>query len=417
MELEERIQRLNHFGDCLNENADRLCLKLKQAAGITVKDSKNRDLRLCVYLIRQMVPDKLKKFDPAFDLQNTTPFGRIAVLLPYNSVFLTMAMSMASAYLVGNSVFVHLPSKFTNLTKLLHEIIYDTLPGVELSDIERGRDFLNSCLEREDIRLINCFSNDKWITHYYKKVKNSHKKFLFEGPGKDPFIVFPDANLEKAIIAAITAGFINSGQLCCSPERFYVHHEIYDSFISLLLTLVRNVKVGPQKNEEEQDIGPLGSTRVVENIKEQFVDAVEKGAQILHGGDFQHFEGDCLPTCMPTVMTNCNHQMNIMINETFGPVIPIKTFKDEQEVLNLANDSQYGLTATLFGGSQNFVKKLQDSYGRIFHNSCFADPENDDVFLYWGGFGNSAWVWEWKGRNFITRKGPRFFVKEFSRQS
>ena len=225
------------------------------------------------------------------------------------------------------------------------------------------------------------------------------------------------ANLEKAIIAAITAGFINSGQLCCSPERFYVHHEIYDSFISLLLTLVRNVKVGPQKNEEEQDIGPLGSTRVVENIKEQFVDAVEKGAQILHGGDFQHFEGDCLPTCMPTVMTNCNHQMNIMINETFGPVIPIKTFKDEQEVLNLANDSQYGLTATLFGGSQNFVKKLQDSYGRIFHNSCFADPENDDVFLYWGGFGNSAWVWEWKGRNFITRKGPRFFVKEFSRQS
>ena len=76
--------------------------------------------------------------------------------------------------------------KFVNLTKLLHELIYDTLPGVELSDVERGRDFLNSCLEREDIQLINCFSNDKWITPYYKKVKDSHKKFLFEGPGKDP---------------------------------------------------------------------------------------------------------------------------------------------------------------------------------------------------------------------------------------
>ena len=74
MELEERIQCLNHFADCLNENADSLCLKVKQAAGITVKDSKNRDLKSCLYLIRQMVPDKLKKFDPAFDLQDATPF-------------------------------------------------------------------------------------------------------------------------------------------------------------------------------------------------------------------------------------------------------------------------------------------------------------------------------------------------------
>jgi betaine-aldehyde dehydrogenase len=164
--------------------------------------------------------------------------------------------------------------------------------------------------------------------------------------GKDPLIVLDDADPERAANGAAWGGLANSGQICMSVERVYATEPVYESFVGKLTDRVSRLRQGPDRPAYTHEIGAMTSPAQVEIVEEHIRDAVEKGARILCGGKRRVGTGDYFE---PTVIVDVDHSMKIMREETFGPVIPVMKVDDEDEAVRMANDSDYGLSASVFG--------------------------------------------------------------------
>src|SRR5690348_2961417 len=182
-----------------------------------------------------------------------------------------------------------------------------------------------------------------------KRVAEAAAKHLtpvvLELGGKDPMIVLEDANLPNAARAAVWGGFANAGQACASIERLYVHESIAKQFTELVVEETRKLRLGPPTGDEV-DVGAMTNERQLRIVENHIADAIKQGARIETGGHRVETAGGWFHE--PTVMTNVNHSMDVMRDETFGPVLPIMTFKTDDEAVRLANDSIYGLTASVF---------------------------------------------------------------------
>ena len=188
-----------------------------------------------------------------------------------------------------------------------------------------------------------------WLARLFgKRVAEAATKHLtpvvLELGGKDPMVVLEDADLENAARAAIWGAFCNSGQACASIERCYVHESIAEQFVDLVVKETRLLKQG-KASTDAIDVGAMTNERQLQIVEDHVSDAVGRGAQVRTGG---HRLNDSGWFHQPTVMTGVDHSMKLMRDETFGPVLPIMTFKTDDEAVRLANDSVYGLTASVF---------------------------------------------------------------------
>jgi acyl-CoA reductase-like NAD-dependent aldehyde dehydrogenase len=166
--------------------------------------------------------------------------------------------------------------------------------------------------------------------------------------GKDPMVVLRDANVERAANAAVWGALQNAGQTCISVERVYVEGEAYEPFVAKVVEKVSKLRQGRGGGPGEVDLGALTSPEQVEVIEEHIRDAVEKGARIQTGGKLRPGPGRFFE---PTVLTDVDHSMKIMQEETFGPTLPIMKVDSEEEAIRLANDSTMGLDSSVFGGN------------------------------------------------------------------
>lgn len=328
----------------------------------------------------------------------------------------TGSVSIGAAYLAGNSaILVRLPSGLPTFTPLYRRLVEDDLKNVTFID-DNGRAFLDYSYRSDKVGGVVIFGDESWIDNYRRQALQTMKKTIFEGPGNDPFIVFSDADVKDAARAAVATGFANAGQDCASAERFFVHESVAGLFKEALIEKVRKLSIG-SVHDEQTDIGPIASASALKRLKQQMKEALASGAVALCGGSFVQLRGHQNETCEPTVLENCHPNMKIMREETFGPVIPIVTFHDEEEALALAEGTDYGLSATVYGGPRHFGKRLIRSHGNVFTNECIEDGENSFARLRWGGFGRSGWVWEKQESFFVQREGPRSFVRELSQPS
>jgi acyl-CoA reductase-like NAD-dependent aldehyde dehydrogenase len=164
--------------------------------------------------------------------------------------------------------------------------------------------------------------------------------------GKDPMIVLSDADLDRAANAAAWGGMVNSGQLCISVERIYVEEPVYDEFVGKLTKEIGGLRQGADGRSPEKDVGAMTSPNQTDVVEDHVNDALANGARALTGGKRvkgpgQYFE--------PTVLVDVDHSMKVMRDETFGPVVGVMKVRDSEEALRLANDSRYGLAASVFG--------------------------------------------------------------------
>jgi acyl-CoA reductase-like NAD-dependent aldehyde dehydrogenase len=266
------------------------------------------------------------------------------------------------------------------------------------------------------IKGLQVYGHDSWAKEYIDTVRSTKTKFVFEGPGNCPFIVLRNANVKKAAEGAVASGIkLNSGQICMSSERFYVDEEVFENFLEEVLKEIESLKVGDPR-DEKTDVGPLGSARAAANIKSQLEDSIKKGAKVEVGNKAEVFHLNGLETYLvyPTVLTKINHNIKIMKEETFGPIIPIQTFNETRGAIKLANDNKYGLSAVVYGNDTlNVANRLRLTHGLVLENRTVANGFNPH--LPWGGFKNSGWIWEWDGNDFKIRDGPKLFSLEFSR--
>ena len=205
------------------------------------------------------------------------------------------------------------------------------------------------------------------------KTAGTVKRVSMELGGHAPFIVFDDANINEAIIGAMANKYRNSGQVCVSANRIYVHENVYDEFSEKLADKSSKLIVADGKNKDAQ-IGPLITTAALEKVKEHVGDAVEKGAKILTGGTTDNAGKQFFK---PTVMKDVDNKMKIYYEETFGPVAPIIKFKDENEVIAMANDTKYGLAGYFYSRDIGKIWRVAEAleYGMIGINAGVISTE------------------------------------------
>jgi acyl-CoA reductase-like NAD-dependent aldehyde dehydrogenase len=206
------------------------------------------------------------------------------------------------------------------------------------------------------------------------------KKLHLELGGKDPMVIGPDAELEPAVRGLAYSALLNAGQVCTSTERVYVHESMYPTFAEELTDFVSGLKLG-NGLDENTDIGPLLCDPFREKVEGHISDAIARGARMLTGGKRpeQIEKGYFLE---PAVLVDVDHNMRIIRDETFGPTIPLMPYRDFDEAIELANDTPYGLGASLMSNDARLIKRFYEEIqaGTIWIN----DPLTDN---YAGPFG------------------------------
>lgn len=273
------------------------------------------------------------------------PLGVVGIISPWNFPWATPLDEVVMALMAGNAVVVK-PSELTPLTalKIGNTFKQAQLP-VGLLEIVTGDGSTGTALVEAGVNKI-MFTGS---VNTGKRVAEAAAKHLtpvvLELGGKDPMVVLEDADLENAARAAIWGAFCNSGQACASIERCYVHESIAEQFTDLVVKETRLLKQGKAATDGI-DVGAMTNERQLQIVEDHVGDAVERGAQVRTGG---HRLNDTKGWFhQPTVVTGVDHSMKLMTDETFGPVLPIMTFKSDDEAVRLANDSIYGLTASVF---------------------------------------------------------------------
>jgi succinate-semialdehyde dehydrogenase/glutarate-semialdehyde dehydrogenase len=273
------------------------------------------------------------------------PLGVVGIISPWNFPWATPLDEVVMALMAGNAVVVK-PSELTPLTALK---IADVFKQAQLPEgllaIVTGDGSTGAALVESGVNKI-MFTGS---VNTGKRVAEAASKHLvpvvLELGGKDPMIVCEDASLANAARAAIWGAFCNSGQACASIERCYVHESVANEFVDLVVKETRALKQD-KASVDAIDIGAMTNERQLQIVEDHVSDAVERGAQIRAGGHRLNGSGGWFH--QPTVVTGVDHSMKIMRDETFGPVLPIMTFKTDEEAVRLANDSIYGLTASVF---------------------------------------------------------------------
>ncbi len=281
------------------------------------------------------------------------PVGVVAAITPWNFPAAMLARKAAPALAAGCTV-VAKPAEDAPLSSLALAHLADLagLPAGALNVVTASRarapEVVDEWLADFRVRKLTFTGSTAVGKHLARESAGTLKRVSLELGGNAPFIVFDDADLAAAAAGLVAAKFRNAGQTCICPNRVFVHEAVVDRFTALLEGKVRALRVGPG-TEEATEIGPLINERAVAKVEEHIADAAARGARVVLGGvrcavanqkDGRFFE--------PTIIVGVTPQMRLSSEETFGPVVPISTFRDEGDVVRLANDTPYGLAAYFY---------------------------------------------------------------------
>jgi acyl-CoA reductase-like NAD-dependent aldehyde dehydrogenase len=328
------------------------------------------------------------------------PLGVVCNISAWNYPYLVGVNVFIPALLGGNAV-MYKPSEYATLTglqieKLLKEAgVPDDVFQVAIGRGEVGELLLD--LPFDGYYFTGSHKTGKCI---YERVAPKMVPCQCELGGKDPLYVADDVMDIKSVAAATADGaFYNNGQSCCAVERIYVHEKVYDQYIDEFIKEVRGFKIGAPTDEGIY-IGPLSRKEQASVLLQQVEDAVSKGATILTGGKQSESRAYYFE---PTVLTNVNHQMQVMKEESFGPIIGIMKVANDEEAIRLMNDTDYGLTASVYSCSQERAENIlrEVNTGTGYWNCC----DRVSAALPWSGRKASGFG------STLSYAGLRAFVK------
>jgi acyl-CoA reductase-like NAD-dependent aldehyde dehydrogenase len=272
------------------------------------------------------------------------PLGVVGVIGPWNYPLTNTFGDVVPALMAGNSV-VMKPSEITPLTSLLlaEGVEAIGLPEGVLSIATGGAETGAALIDHVDMIMFTGSARTG------KKIMARAAERLIpvslELGGKDPMIVLADANVERAANMAVQWSMANSGQICMAVERVYVEEPVYDEFVSSVVEKVSKLRQGAPGEPGTVDVGAMTFPPQIEIVERHVNDALDKGAKVLVGGKRAPGPGRFYE---PTVVTGVDHTMDLMREETFGPVLPVMKVRDAEEAIQLANDSHYGLNSSVF---------------------------------------------------------------------
>lgn len=405
--LAERAAILQQFAGLLEKNTEHLATVLTSEVGKPLQQSRNEingaqtRIKWLVENAQKYLADETMLADAGLEEKIVyEPLGVVCNISAWNYPYLVGVNVFVSALLAGNAV-LYKPSEYATLTgleieKLLKEAgVPKDVFHIAIGAREVGELLLE--LPFDGYFFTGSYKTGKYI---YEKVAPKMVPCQCELGGKDPLYVTDDIADVKAVAAGTADGaFYNNGQSCCAVERIYVHEKVYDDYINAFTQEVKSWKVG-LPTEEGVYIGPLSRKEQLPFLEQQVSDAVQKGATLVTGGHPVNHKGYYFE---PTVLTNVNHTMAVMKDESFGPLIGIMKVANDEEAIQLMQDTEYGLTASVYSNDQSRAENIlkQVNAGTGYWNCC----DRVSAALPWSGRKHSGFG------TTLSHAGLRAFTK------
>lgn len=389
---EKRIKVLKTAAGLLEESADEVARletlntgKPIREAILDIHDSA-ACLRYYADLMSQVEFWKKEMEDGTVSEVRKEPIGVCSLIVPWNFPLLLGMWKIAPALAAGNTV-IYKPSEITPVTALKFTEILEKsgVPaGVFNLVLGEGDPIGQTLVSSEKVDKVSFTGGSETGRKINQECAGSFKRVSLELGGKSPLVVLEDADIKLAAEWAIFGSFFNQGEVCVASSRLLVHENIYEEFIAELLEKVKNLKIGdPLK--EETDFGPVISEQHLRKIEDYIKIGKAEGAECLYGGERVGSKGLYIT---PVIFSNVNQNMRIVQEEIFGPVVTIQTFNTEQEAIELANGTRFGLAAGVLSADAEKADRIasQIKAGTIWINS-YHTPY---VEAPWGGYKQSG---------------------------
>ncbi len=389
--VKDRLNCIVKFGELVQENIQKLAEVLTAETGKPlqqsineIKGAQNRVEHLKANAEKWLAPETVFEGDTSEKIVYE-PLGVIGNIsawnFPYNVGYNVFLYALVS----GNAV-LYKPSEFASLTGLeIRDLLWKAGVPQDVFECVIGEGNVGGMLLEADLDGYFFTGSYKTGKYIVEKVASKLVPVQLELGGKDPLYVMDDvANVEQAAINAAEGAFYNNGQSCCAVERIYVHKDIYDGFLEAFVREVKSYKLGDPM-AEGIFIGSLTRLPQMDLLLDQIADATSKGAKLLTGGHAPERKGYFME---PTVLADVNHDMKVMMEESFGPIIGIQKVANDEEALKLMQDTEYGLTAAVFSSNQQRAEKILAGLntGTVYWNCCDRVSPN----VPWSGRKNSG---------------------------
>ena len=385
MELAERVKLIHAIADKIEEKTEQLALIMTLEQGKPLKESRaeiltdSQNLHWSAEEARRIYGETIPAPNNHKYEVKKQPVGVVGAITPWNFPSNMIVRKIAPAIAAGCTVILK-PASSTPLSAIaIFEIFHEVgLPaGVANLIVGPSSKIGKTLTDSNDVRKLTFTGSTEVGKMLYEQSAQTMKKISFELGGHAPFIVFEDADIEDAVETLVAMKFRNNGQACTSPNRIFVSKAIKQEFVEQLSAAVEKVTVG--SGLDDVMAGPLINGEAVETVQAQVDDAKAKGAKVLAGGG-PLTEGDYANGYFyaPTILDAVTTEMDIFYEETFGPVIPLIDFEEEDEVIKMANDTHFGLASYFFTKDLRRAEVVSDAleYGLVgINNTAISTSE------------------------------------------
>ena len=378
--LEERIALVRKAVSLIGEQTGRMTQELALQMGRPVRyGGEFRGLKERADYMCEIAADTLKPMvieNNAAVLRQIArePLGVVLVIAPWNYPYMTAMNTIVPALVAGNVVLLKHAEQTLLVGEHLAEAFHQAgVPADVFDNIFLDHAGSAALISGRHVNFVNFTGSVRGGASIEQAAAGNFINVATELGGKDPAYIRADADLDAAVEGAMDGVMFNAGQCCCGIERIYVHESLFDAFVEKAVAWVKALKLG-NPLEAETTIGPMANIRFARTVREHVAEAVAQGA-IAHIPTMAADDGGAYVT--PQILTNVTHAMKVMREETFGPVVGIMKVKDDEEAIALMNDSDFGLTASIWTADADAAEAIgaRLETGTVFQNRCdYLDP-------------------------------------------
>lgn len=392
--LDHKIEKLLKVSDILLDNLEEyaklITLEMGKPLTQSVEEIKKCAL-VCKYYADhayRMLEDQIIRTECSKSFVTYAPLGIILAIMPWNFPFWQVFRFAIPVLLIGNSVLLKHAANVTGCSLAMEKIFKDAdFPENAFRSLIVDPKNMDAVIENKLIAGVTLTGSVVSGANVAAKAGKALKKTVLELGGSDPFIVLDDADIKKTVEICVQSRLFNAGQSCISPKRIIVLESVYKEFEENLIALLEGVTVGLDPMDPNTQIGPLAKKEFVDVLNIQVKNSIKMGAKCLFKGDNYTGKGYFYN---PTILTNVNDGMPAYKDELFGPVFSLIKVKNEEEAINVANDTSFGLGASIF--SKNIERALRIAREDIDAGSCFINTRvKSDPRLPFGGIKQSGY--------------------------
>ena len=383
---------LNNLSELLISDVNKYAEIITQEMGKPISESIS-EIKKCSHLCNYYANNSkkiLKSYTIELDKQIAEicyePLGVIFGIMPWNFPFWQVFRFIIPSIMAGNSVIIKHSSNTFGTGEIINKLFLQAGYSKNLiSTLIIDHSQVENVIANDKVQAVSLTGSEA-AGKIIGEIAGRHiKKTLFELGGSDPFVVFPDADIEKSIKNAILSKFLNSGQSCIAAKRFFIHQDIYNLFLNKLISQVSKLNVGNPINRETQ-VGPLAKKEFVEIINSQIERSVDNGANVIFKKDTNHKTGYFIN---PIIISINSTNIPLFKEEVFGPVLCIYKFNNNNNILDLSNSTEYGLGSSIWTKDKKIIRKFKKEIksGLLFINGMTkSDPK-----LPFGGIKKSGY--------------------------